>query len=91
VITSLIRKADQYVHPFHFGDPYRKLTGLWLKGLPKLTPTNIVEPEDILYKSKRTKSGYSRYSKLGKLGSGHGKERSVFPPGIAEAMAEQWG
>lgn len=91
VITSHIRKADQYVHPYHFGDPYRKMTGLWLKNLPKLKYTHVVEPDDIFYNSKRTKSGKSRYSHFGKMGKGHGKERSVFPHGIAHAMANQWG
>lgn len=37
-IGTQIRKADQYVQPWHFGDPYQKTTGLWLKGLPKLAP-----------------------------------------------------
>jgi len=91
VITSHIRKADQYIHPYEFGHPEPKLTGLWLKNLPELRPTNIVDPEYLLYNSKRTKSGKSRYSRFGKLGSGHGKERSVFFKGIADAMADQWG
>ena len=91
VITSHMLPADQYIHPYHFGEPYRKLTGLWLKNLRPLLHTNRVDPIDIFYNSKRTKSGKSRYSKFGKLGKGHGKERSVFPQGIADAMAEQWG
>ena len=91
VITSHIRKADQYIHPYEFGHPEPKLTGLWLKNLPELRPTNIVDPEYLLYNSKRTKSGKSRYSRFGKLGGGHGKERSVFFKGIADAMADQWG
>ena len=91
VISSFIRPPDQYIHPFHFGDRMAKLTGLWLKGLPPLMHTKIVQPEVHLYKSKKTKSGFSKYSKLGKLGKNHGKERSVFFPGIAQAMAEQWG
>lgn len=91
VISSYIRPADQYIHPYEFGHPVRKMTGLWLKGLPKLEPTNVVEPDDILYNSKRTKSGKSKYSQLWKLGKGHGHERSRFYTGIAEAMATQWG
>ena len=49
-----------------------------------------VEPEYLLYKSSKTKSGYSKYSKFGKLGKGKGKQRSVTPEGFAKAMAEQW-
>jgi hypothetical protein len=91
VITSHIRKADQYIQPYWFGCPEPKMTGLWLKNLPKLDPTNIVEPEYVLYNSKRTKSGKSRYGSFGKLGSGKGKERSLTYQGIANAMADQWG
>ncbi|HDY90256.1 MAG TPA: DNA cytosine methyltransferase [bacterium] len=91
VISTHIRRPDQYVEPYEYGDPYAKKTGLWLKNLPLLKPTNIVEPEYLFYKHKRTKSGYSRYSHFGKLGKNKGKERSVTPIGIAKAMAEQWG
>jgi len=91
VITSHIRKADQYIHPYQFGDAYEKMTGLWLKNLPLLEPTNIVTPEYTYYNSKKNKSGKSRYSKYWKLGKDHGRERSITPKGIANAMAAQWG
>jgi len=91
VISSYIRKADQYIQPYQFGHPERKLTGLWLKSLPLLKPTNIVEPDDLIYKSKKTKSGTSRYPKLWNAGSEKSKERSVTFSGIANAMAKQWG
>ena len=44
VMSSHYRKPDQYVEPFYFGDPEKKKTGLWLKGLPKLQPTDMVDP-----------------------------------------------
>ena len=44
VISSKIRKPDQIVHPYHFGEKASKSTCLWLDGLPKLQPTNIVKP-----------------------------------------------
>lgn len=91
VISSYIRKPDQIFHPYHFGDPVPKKTCLWLKNLPELKHTKIVEPEYIIYKSASNKSGYSKYSIFGKMGKGHGKERSVTFPGVAKAMAEQWG
>jgi len=91
IMSTIYRKPDQYVHPYNFGDKYSKKTCLWLKGLPLLRHTEEVEPEYLIYNSKKTKSGKSKYSKFGKLGKGHGKERSVFPHGIAMGMAEQWG
>lgn len=90
VLSSHIGKASQYIQPYYFGEPYRKLTGLWLKNLNPLIHTKRVKPVDILYNSKRTKTGKSRYSKFGSLGKGCGKERSIFPKGIALAMAKQW-
>lgn len=100
VIASYMRKPDQIIHPYYFGDNVPKRTGLWLRNLPKLTYSmkdnlfenkTAVDPHYLEYNSKRTKSGKSRYSVLGKLGKNHGKERSVTFPGIARAMAEQWG
>lgn len=91
VIISRYRKADQITQPYHYGDNVPKGIYLWLKNLPPLRHTNIVEPEYLYYNSKRTKSGKSRYSVFGRLGSGKSKERSVFYPGIAAAMADQWG
>ena len=44
VMSSQWRKPDQYIEPYMFGDPEKKKTGLWLKGLPLLKPTSIVEP-----------------------------------------------
>jgi len=100
-LSSLtLMPKPQYVEPFYFGDPYRKKTGLWLHGLPKLRyilsddmfhQKTTVEPEEYEYNSKRTKSGKSKYSAFGKLGKGKGKERSKTFPGIAKAIATQYG
>lgn len=87
---KLPRKATQFIQPYEFGEPTRKKTGLWIKGLPKLKPTNIIEPELITYIDKngktKTDTKWHWYS-----GKGAGKERSKTFIGIAEAMAEQWG
>ena len=96
IMSTNYRKPDQIIHPYYFGDPEIKKTCLWLTGLPKLTATNVVEPEYVLYKSKKSKSGYSKYGKI--TGSNpstnnpkNAKLRSKTYPGIAQAMADQWG
>lgn len=99
VISSYIRKPDQIINPFYFGDNVPKKTCLWLKNLPKLihhpeddlfSKKTHVDPEYLEYNSQKTKSGKSKYSVYGKLGKGKGKERSKFFSGVAKAMAEQW-
>lgn len=77
------RKADQIIHPYHFGHPVSKQTCLWLKGLPLLKPTNIVEPE-------RKWDGKRWRTWVDTCKSHTGKYRSVTFEGIAEAMATQW-
>lgn len=80
IMSSKFRKPNQIIHPWMFGDKASKATCLWIKGLPLLVPTNIVEPEYTLYASKKNKSGFSKYSGAAKLGSGHSVERSkTFP------------
>jgi len=99
-MRTVFQKPSQIIQPYYFGDPYKKSTCLWLKNLPLLNhykeadvfhSKTHVEPEYLVYKSKKNKSGTSKYSHFGKLGKGKGKERSLFPKGIAKAMAEQWG
>jgi len=99
IMSSEWRRPDQIIHPYYFGDNYSKATCLWLKNLPLLfhakekdlfAQKTHVSPVFIEYNSKKNKNGKSKYSFLGKLGSGKGKERSLFPMGIAKAMAEQW-
>lgn len=82
----------QIIQPYEYGHPHTKKTCLWLKGLNRLQPTNIVEP----IKSKRfqQKNGNWRYScweMEQKGGKKRARERSKTFPGIAQAMAEQWG
>lgn len=90
VMSSHYKKPNQIVNPYQFGDPFEKKTCLWIKGLPNLVPTNIVEPP------KRTEfaSGKSMptwYADAWKLPKEErAKLRSKTFPGIAEAMAEQW-
>ena len=81
----------QIIQPYMFGDPWKKRTCLWLKGLPKLEPTQIVEP---LACWVHTYGGYTCRTKLhtpGIVGKRSAKDRSKTFPGIARAMAEQWG
>ncbi len=84
VIGSRIRKSDQTINPYQFGHLEQKRTCLWLKNLPKLKETNNVKEEMM-------KLPVSQRERIHWLGSGKGKERSKFYPGIAEAMANQWG
>ena len=90
VLSTYLRKPDQIVHPYFFGDKEAKKTCLWLKGLPVLHATDMVEPEFELRRSKKNKSGFSKYSRTALLGPGKGHQRSITFPGIARAMAEQW-
>jgi len=84
VISSQIRKPEQLIHPWEYGHPEEKRTCLWLKNLPKLEPSDIVYDEMMeLPKKERHRIWW--------MGSSKSKERSIFYPGIADAMAEQWG
>lgn len=78
------RKADQIIHPYHFGHPVSKQTCLWLKGLPLLIPTNIVTPE-------RKWDGKRWRTWVDICKSHTGKYRSITFDGIGKAMSEQWG
>ena len=87
------RKPDQIIQPYQFGDPERKTTCLWLKNLPKLIPTDIVDPN--ITDSITGHSGYSSWHMdmqyIGKSKKERSKMRSKTFPGIAKAIAEQWG
>ncbi len=75
IMSTLWRKPDQIIQPWMFGHGETKATCLWLKGLPKLEPTDEVA---------------GREPRIWKLGSGKGKLRSKTFLGIAKAMATQW-
>jgi len=98
IISRVYRKPDCIIQPYQFGHPYSKKTCLWLKNLPPLQPTKIVEPERIHSKGKS--GGYSGNSwyvtdENGKILSWSdprtARERSKTFQGIADAMADQWG
>lgn len=80
------RRQDQVIQPYQFGHPERKATCLWLRGLPTLRPTDDVKAEmDLLPKSQQQRMHYLPPS------ADRAKLRSLTYPGIAAAMAEQWG
>jgi hypothetical protein len=83
-------KYTQIIQPWQFGHPYTKRTCLWLRGLPPLRPTNIVQPECNWVSGGSKKSDGTR-RKTKSTGFRDGKTRSKTFPGIAEAMANQWG
>lgn len=102
VISSRIRPPDQTIQPYLFGDDASKRTCIWLKGLPRLRPTafaapRLVEPADQLAMpwgpagverwANQTDAGQNRLSPS----AGRAAERAATYPGIARAMAAQWG
>lgn len=93
IMSNLYRKPDQIINPWQFGDPYEKKTCLWLKNLPLLEPTNIVEPKAREYaKNGLGNNMQAWYSKTRDLPPAlRSKERSKTFPGIADAMADVWG
>jgi len=78
IISTRIRKPDQIIHPWQFGHGETKATCLWLKNLPKLIPTDIVDGRE--QRIHNMPPGPDRW-----------RERSRTFPGIARAMAKQWG
>lgn len=91
------KKPTQIIQPFEFGDPVKKSTCLWLKNLPPLKPTNIVDYEKYICSTGKTYSGAAKYAvdENGKILRYNDPKtkiiRSKTFPGIAAAMAEQWG
>lgn len=78
IISSLYRRPDQVIQPWQYGHGETKATCLWLRGLPLLIPTNIVEGRE------------ARVHRMAP-GPNRARERSATYDGIAEAMAAQWG
>lgn len=84
IMSTKYRKPDQIINPWQFGHPETKKTCLWLENLPPLIETeNVYEYMMTLPQKERNRIHW--------MGSGHAKERSKTYPGIAKAMAEQWG
>lgn len=93
IIGKRFRPQDQIIHPWFFGDSFNKRTALWLKNLPNLIPTNVVEPGESLRMGdgKVYNVWYSLNNIRGETMAERQKRRSKTFPGIAKAMAEQWG
>ena len=91
IMSTEWRKPNQIVNPSDFGDPFEKKTCLWLKGLPPLEATNIVDvpPRKQFDSGKSMPAWYADLWHLPK--EERAKQRSKTFPGIAKAMAEQWG
>lgn len=81
------REQDQVIQPWYFGEPHFKATCLWLRGVKPLVPTNRLTPPAKGTPEHKAWSGVHRASP----GPSRWKERSRTLPGIAAAMAEQWG
>ena len=90
-MSTVYKKPTQIIHPYMFGDPARKATCLWSKGLPKLIPTNIVEPIIIHYQNGKGTDNPWHMETMKLPPKERAKARSKTFPGIAKAMAEQWG
>lgn len=90
VMSSEFRKPNQIIHPYMFGDPERKGTCLWLKNLPELVPTNIVEPRIIKYKNGKGTDSPWHMETMSLPPAERAKMRSKTFPGIAKAMSDQW-
>jgi len=89
MISSEIRKPEQIIQPYQFGHPLVKATCLWLKNLPKLQPTEIVEPEYVTRGTGRKWSKWFWETSLIPY-KDRGKARSKTFEGIAKAIADQW-
>lgn len=90
VMSTRYRKPDQIMQPYEFGETERKTTCLWLKGLPALKPTKIVEPKIVKCASGAIECNWHMET-LHLKPKERSKLRSKTFPGIAKAMAEQWG
>lgn len=93
IMSKKYRKPDQIIQPWMFGDSYQKTTCLWLKNLPQLTPTNVVDKgEFVECVNPKTGKVYKQPRWYYKLPSGNmrSQRRSKTFPGIAQAMATQW-
>lgn len=89
IISSRIRKPDQIIQPWQFGHDASKKTCLWLKNLPALQPTSLVEPRMVNGKKRWSNQTDSGQNKL-PPSVDRWKLRSKTYEGIAKAMAEQW-
>jgi len=89
IVSTLWRASDQIIHPYQFGHEAQKRTCLWLKGLPRLVPTNVVGRGKMY--TRKDGNQTAAWSALLPATKDRGKLRSKTFPGIAAAMAAQWG
>lgn len=89
IMSTAYRKPDCIVHPYYFGDDAKKKTCFWLKNLPPLTATNMIEPTTVKTEHG-TDSPWHAYS-WNLPPAERARMRSKTFPGMAKAMAEQWG
>ena len=94
IISSRIRRPEQIIQPWMFGDPFQKTTCLWLKNLPGLEPTKIVDKGEFFEwtdkKTGKKKRQALWYKEAWSKGDMRWKIRSKTFQGIADAMADQW-
>jgi hypothetical protein len=94
-IGTRIRKRDQMIQPYQFGDDASKATHLWLKNLPLLTPTKVIEPRIVASGPYEGKKRWANQTDSGQNRLGPSEDRwairSLTYQGIADAMASQWG
>jgi hypothetical protein len=91
IMSTVLRPPDQYVHPYMFGEPYSKKTGLWLKNLPKLNPTNIVDKGQFTtYKSGKKCADWYSTDCDGLSMVERQRIRNTTFQGLADAFADQW-
>jgi site-specific DNA-cytosine methylase len=96
IMSKIYRKPDQIIQPYHFGDKAQKSTCLWLKNLPKLTPTEIVDKGEFFEftskkgEKKRMPMWYYKALRDAKTPEQRRTLRSKTFDGIAKAMANQW-
>jgi len=98
IMSNNWRKPDQIIQPYQFGDKFQKSTCIWLKGLHNLVPTDIVEKGEFVewvdkktHKKKRQSKWFFDALKNAKTAQERSCLRSKTFPGIAKAMATQWG
>lgn len=89
-MSTKYRKPDQIVHPYWFGDPERKATCWWLKGLPPLFATDMVEPDIVRYKNGKGTDSRWHVDTMKLPPAERARARSKTFPGMARAMALQW-
>lgn len=89
-ISTMIRKPEQIIQPYEYGDDASKKTCLWIKGLPRLVPTGFIPPRMVNGKPRWRNQTDSGQNKLGPSPD-RSRLRSKTYQGIADAMAAQWG